>query len=74
MTAERDVVISIESIMEILKDYLGEEDMPRDAVARSLMVNPKLENRVAILVESAEWGEELAPIEVRFVNKRVYGL
>lgn len=74
MPLERTVVISIDSLMEIFKAYVGPEDLPVDAKPLKLQFKPGEGNRLAILAESEEWTGREAPLVVAFDLKRVYGI
>ena len=69
----RDVVVDIDTLVALFKDYLSEEDMPRDAVAVKLMLHPT-ERKLAIVAESEGWAHGLAPLEVRFDIRRIFGV
>lgn len=67
----RTVVTTIDTVLEIFKDYLGPENVPQDAKATRILWNPQT-RRVRIVAESAEWKAGLAPLQVRFDVKRVF--
>ena len=48
------------------------EDLPADAVALALALNPSEHNKMAIRAESAQWQEGLPPLIVKFDIRRVY--
>jgi hypothetical protein len=70
MSARKTVVTTIDSILEIMKDYtMGQ--VPEDAKAIKLMYNPH-EKKCAIVAESAEWTEGMLPIGIKFHLTRLY--
>lgn len=69
----RDVVVSIDDLLAMLKDYVGGEDVPADAQPVRLMLNPQ-ERKLAIVAESAAWGPGMAPLQVRFDLRRVHAV
>lgn len=68
----RPVITTVDSILWILKDYCKSEDIPQDAVALKLMVNPAEHNKIAILAESNSWSNN-TPLEINFDIRRFYG-
>jgi hypothetical protein len=68
------VIVTVETLLEILKDYMTEEYIPADAKIVSLMVNPNEKGKFALVAESPQWSREGAPIEVRFDVRRVYSV
>lgn len=69
---ERDVVVTIESVVALFRDYLGDEQIPADARPTRLMYNKNERNKLGVMVESDEWREGMAPLTVKFDIKRVY--
>lgn len=74
MRERRRVVATIDTIVEIVKDYT-EGQVPQDARAVKLMFNPQ-ERKAAVVVESDEFKPEQAglPIGVKFELRRVYSV
>lgn len=73
MRETRTVVVTIESLLEIVKDYVRDQ-VPADAKAVKLMFNPQ-ERKIAIVTESSEWKEgECSPVMVKFELRRVYSV
>jgi len=65
----RPVLLSIDSLVEILKGYLGEDQLPLNAKAVRLRQNPQMANRLALEVESPDIvGDPV--IEVKFDIRR----
>lgn len=70
----RYIILTIDTITALLKDYVGGEDMPADAQPLKLMVNPQAGNKIAIEMGSDSWREGLPPLDIKFKIKRVYGV
>lgn len=70
----RRILLTIDSIVALFKDYLPAEDMPETVVPLKLMINPQEKRKLAILCESLDWKEGLAPLQVKFAIKRFYGV
>lgn len=68
----RDVVVDIDTLLALFRDYCAVEDVPSDARAVKLMLHP-LERKLAIVVDADSWAQDMPPLEVRFDIKRVYG-
>lgn len=69
----RRVIITIDTLMELFKDYCSSEDIPASAQARKLMLNQQ-ERKAAVVAESPEWAADAAPLQVNFQIKRYYGV
>lgn len=69
---ERYLVLTIDTISELFKDYLTEEDLPSDAQPLKLVLNPA-NKLLGLEMEAPSWAEGLAPLRVAFDIKRVYG-
>jgi hypothetical protein len=65
----RPVLISIDSLVEVLKGYLGSDQLPETAKAVTLRQNPKFKNKLALEVESPEIKGDAA-MEVKFDIRR----
>lgn len=70
----RQVIITIDSIGELLKDYLGEGVVPADAVAQRLMINPLENGKIALELASPSIKANAKDIRVSFELKRVYSV
>jgi hypothetical protein len=70
----RKVVTRIDDILNMFKDYMDINDLPRNTVAIKLMYNPKENGKLAILAESEDWAPGLPPLMVKFDLRRVYGV
>ena len=71
--ASRMVVVTIDTICGLFKDYCGMVGFPEDAKPLKLMFNPQ-ERKLGILVESEEKMSGGAMEEVKFNIRRVYGV
>jgi hypothetical protein len=68
----RRILIPIDSVMELFKDYASaNNDIPRDTVPLTLMVNPAERGMFAIRAESPSWTND-APMRIDFDIKRVF--
>ena len=74
MEKRRRIIISIDDILNIFKDYCGAEDIPTDAMPVQLLLKPNELGALAIVAESAGWAEGLPPLSINFRLKRVYAL
>lgn len=70
----RRIILTIDSIMALLKDYCSTEDVPPNSMPVKLMVNPKEQNKLAIYAQALEWQEGLPPLQVHFDVRRVYSV
>lgn len=70
----RMVIISLDTLMEIIKDYTNGE-VPTDASPLKLLFRPTDKGRIGILTSSPSWPtNESGPLEVRFQMRRFYGV
>ena len=69
---QRRVLTTIDTVLEILKDYTGGQ-IPQSAQALKLMFNPR-ERKAAIVVECDEWAHGLPPIGVKFELRKVFAI
>ena len=70
----RMVIVTIDTLLEILKDYLGPQRVPGDSKPTRLLVKPSEQGRFCIEFESDELAEGLPALQVNYENRRVYGL
>lgn len=68
---ERYLVVTIDTITELFKDYCG-EDIPADAKPIKLLLKPTDRGRLAILLDSDTWVGSPEPLSVSFKIKRVH--
>lgn len=71
---KRMVIVTVDTLVEILKDYLGEEEMPGDARVETLLVKPNEKGKFAIRVASERFEQDQAAMVVDFDIKRVYSV
>jgi hypothetical protein len=69
----RQVILMIDDVVRLLRDYAGEGEIPEDAQAQKLMVNPST-REVAIQVGSDSWTSGMTPLRLSFKNRKVYGV
>lgn len=74
MRRKRMLVITLDTLAELLKDYLGPEYIPADARATRLLVNPQEEGRLALEVMSPEIKPDAKPLYAHFDIKRTYSV
>jgi hypothetical protein len=70
---DRQVIVTIDGLVELFKDYFPEGDLPDDTRAVKLMINPS-NRKFAIVVESDTWTGEQPPLIADFQIKRVFGV
>ena len=73
MTGRRLVVVGLDDIVRLFKDYVGRVGFPQDAIPTRLMFNSK-EKLVAVEVESEEFTGPQQPERVMFDLQRVYSV
>ena len=69
---QRFVIVTIDSLAELLKDYCGQEDLPASAQPIKLLLKPTEHGKLAILMESDEWKADMPPLSVNFQLKRIF--
>lgn len=70
----RRVILTIDTIMDLFKDYATEEDIPADAMPIKLLFKPTDQGRLAIEATSESWTKELPPIQLHFDLRKVYSV
>lgn len=70
----RYIMLTIDTITELIKDYVGLDELPEDARAVKLMFKQNEQGKLAIEMISDTWQNEQAPINVNFRIKRVYSV
>lgn len=65
------VVIGIDDIARLFKDYMGMTGFPEDAVCDTLLFN-KQERRMCLRIASASYPSPQPPEEVKFDLRRTY--
>jgi len=71
---KRMVILTIDTLGELLKDYIGASNVPTDAVAQRLMINPQENGRLALEIASPNIKRDAKPIYVNFQIKRTYSV
>jgi hypothetical protein len=68
---DRLIILPIDSILALFKDYAGLIAIPDDAKVTKLLLNPQ-ERKLAMEVESESWDGLQVPEEIRFDLQRTY--
>lgn len=68
----RQIILRIDDVVALFRDYLSAEDIPGDIQALKLMVNPAT-REVAILAQSEAWTSS-APLRINFTHRRLHAL
>lgn len=71
MAARRRILVDIDSIVNLFKDYLTEDYIPADAMPMNFMVRPTEMGKLGIVIYSDSLTEG-PPIPVTFSLKRIY--
>jgi hypothetical protein len=71
---DRMVIVTIDTITNLFKDYCSPGDIPQDAQPLQLKLKPTEMGRLAIVMESPEWKKGLTPLEVKFDIRRIYSV
>lgn len=71
--AVRTVVTTVNTLLEIFKDYLGPENVPEDARVVKILMHPQT-RRVRLVAESEEWSQGRPVLGVKFDLKRVFSV
>lgn len=74
MLAHRRIIVDIDAVLNLFKDYCSPEDIPADAMPVKLLLKPAEMGKLAILAESNDWPANLPPLEVRFQLKRFHAV
>ncbi|MBW1723681.1 MAG: hypothetical protein JRJ78_16735 [Deltaproteobacteria bacterium] len=71
----RMIIVRIDDIINLFKDYLDESDIPPDTKPLRLFLNPR-DKKIGILCESTKWKpvNETIEIPVQFKLKRIYSV
>lgn len=72
----RLVIITIDSVLALMKDYCGSEQLPEDTWVEKLLMKPTEQGRFGLVVNSEHWPSEACTsvIEVKFDLQRFYGV
>ena len=71
---KRMVIVTLDTLAELLKDYLGEDYIPSDAKATRLMVNPQEQGKLALEVTSPNINYNDKDVFAHFDLKRIYSV
>jgi len=71
---QRFVIVTIDTLSELLKAYVTEEDLPATAQPLKMYMKPDEPGRFAIEFEDLDWKEGLPPLAVNFHIKRMHGV
>jgi hypothetical protein len=69
----RMVILSIDTICNLFKDYVGLVGFPQDGKPVKFMLNPQ-ERKLGLVVESEEWTGPQKPEEIKFDLRRVFSI
>lgn len=70
---QRFLLLTIDTISELLKDYVdNEEDIPSDAMPIKMMFKPTEQGKIGLVMVSDHFKDGAPPILVRFDIKRVF--
>lgn len=70
----RRILVSIDTIAELFRDYLTEEDLPKDAMPIKLMLKPSEAGKLGLLMVSDSIPEGAQPYQIKFDVKKVYSV
>jgi hypothetical protein len=70
----RRVILTIDTIMDIFKDYATENDIPITAMPLKLLFKPTDRGRLAIEAVSDEWAKDLPPLQLNFDLRKIYSV
>lgn len=68
----RYVIVTASSLLEIFKDYMGEEELPVDAKLERFMMKPSEKGAFAFVVESPSIPVGAPPVRVKYDIRRIY--
>lgn len=72
MAIRRKVVIPVDTLLNLIKDYTRERhDIPDDTVPVSLQIKPSEKGMFGLMVQSAHFMDD-SPIRVNFDIKKVF--
>lgn len=70
----RMVIVTVDTLVEVLKDYLGEENVPRDAQVVRMLVKPAEQGKFAIVIDSPSIPYDAPAVTADFQVKRFYSV
>lgn len=73
-TRKRMVILTIDTMAELIKDYVGDGVIPRDAKALTLQISPQENGRLALVLDSPNIKPNAPDIFVHFDLKRIFAV
>lgn len=70
---QRHIILTIETLSNLLKDYFSPDDLPTSALPVKLMFNPA-ERKLAVQFTDDSWPSDASDLTVHFDIRRVYTL
>ncbi len=70
----RMVILPIDTINALFKDYCGQLGYPKDALAVRLQYKPTEMGKLALVIESDEFTGPQTPEQIKFDIRRFYGV
>lgn len=71
---KRIIIIPIDSIVALFKDYLGQDVIPRNAMPVKLQYNPALSGMFAVVVDSPDIPRDAPAAVANFKLKRMFAV
>lgn len=60
---DRDIILTAQTILEIFKDYCGEDNIPANTIVESVKMNPQFPGKIALQIYSPDF-KDSKPLEV----------
>lgn len=71
----RYIMLTIDTIAELIKDYCTDQEIPSDTMPTMLMVYPQESGKLALEMTSDHWKPDiLSPLAVNFRIKRFHSV
>lgn len=70
----RMVITTVQTILEVLKDYLGENYLPQDTKVVKFRANTSEKGRFELLCESEGWTGLEEPLQVKIHLSRTFAV
>jgi hypothetical protein len=71
---QRHILIRIDDIVNILKTYLGEDDLPASAQPIDFVVNPTQKNMIGLKLVDKSWNGDMGTQLLDIQMKRYFGV
>jgi len=68
------IITTVQSVLAVLKDYLGENYIPQNAKVVKFRANPTEKGRFELLCASDQWTGMEEPLQVRVQLKRTFAV